>query len=337
MKKAMTLSLALLLTASLTACTPGAGVKSGTAASEELLKLLPKGTVGVMVFDVQRAMATPAAAKALQDPKAKEKYDEFVKMTGIDPMKDIRAVAVGFGGLTGASAAGVVLDLTYDQTRLQGLIKEKAPDAKEETYNGVTIYTTAVQASRGLLDNGALAAFLDPSHIILGNEKGVKGIIDVHQKRGESVAKDAAMAGILKKADKSATGWGAFAIPQDLLKKSLEASPQLKAFANITAITMAFDNKMGDSITDIRAHGGNKEQNAELASALSGFKAMGAMFAAQEPTLGELLNAIQITSGEDFTRLSITIPQELMDKLSKMAQSKSEELIKKDQPAEVKK
>ena len=59
-----------------------------------------------MAIDFQRAMATEATKKALQDPKAKEKYDEFVKMSGIDPMKDISYVVVGFSGIAMATVAG---------------------------------------------------------------------------------------------------------------------------------------------------------------------------------------------------------------------------------------
>ena len=93
MKKTMTLSLVLLLTAVFLSCTPSTGVKSGAAAGEALIKLMPKGTMGILAVDIQRAMSTEATAKALQDPKSKEKYDEFVKMSGIDPMKDISYVA----------------------------------------------------------------------------------------------------------------------------------------------------------------------------------------------------------------------------------------------------
>ncbi|RPJ01388.1 MAG: DUF3352 domain-containing protein [Candidatus Aminicenantes bacterium] len=338
MKKTMTFGLALLLTAVFLSCTPAAGVKSGAAAGEALIKLLPKGTMGVMAVDIQRAMSTDATAKALQDPKSKEKYDEFVKMSGIDPMKDISYVAIGLSGMTAAAAqdGGIIVNLKYDKDRLQGLIKEKAPEATEELYNGVTVYANldgdkAKQTTQ--------AAFLDDAHIVLGSAKGVRGIIDVHQKKAESMAKNAEMAAILKNVDKSGFAWGAFAIPPELLKKGIEASPQLKGLEGIKAVTMAFDYKMTNFVADIRTLGGTKEQNTNLASMLNGFKAMGAMFAAEEPAVGELLNGITIGSGEDFTRLSINISQDVMDKLGKLAQSKAGDFMKpkKDEAPEVKK
>ena len=338
MKKAMTFSLVLLLTAVFLSCTPATGVKSGAAAGEALIKLMPRGTMGVMAIDVQRAMATEATAKALQDPKSKEKYDEFVKMSGIDPMKDVSYILVGLSGMTAAAAqdGGIIVNLKYDKARLQALIKEKAPEAKEELYNGVTVYS---HLDGDKAKQTTQAAFLDDAHIVIGSAMGVRGIIDVHQKKAESMTKNAEMTAILKNVDKSGFAWGAFAIPPELIKKGVEASPQLKALEGVKALTMAFDYKMTNFVADIRTLGGTKEQNANLASMLNGFKAMGAMFAAQEPALGDLLNGITIGSGEDFTRLSINVSQDVMDRLGKLAQSKAGDFMrpKKDEAPEVKK
>jgi hypothetical protein len=102
---------------------------------------------------------------------------------------------------------------------------------------------------------------------------------------------------------------------------------------------MAFDYRLATLVADIRTVGGTKEQNANLASTLNGFKSLGAMFAAQEPVVGEALNGIEISSGDDFTRLSINLSQEVLDKLGKFAESKAGDLrkVKKDAPVEEKK
>jgi hypothetical protein len=286
-----------------------------------------------VAIDVQRLMATEAVMKALQEPKAKEKYDEFVKMSGIDPMKDITYVGLGLIGMPSGTSqeGGAIISLKYDKAKLQSLIKEKAPEAKEELYNGVTVYSNidgdkTKQTTR--------AAFLDAGHIVLGSEQGVKGIIDVHQKKADSLARNAEMTAILAKADKSGLVWGAFAVPQELLKKAIEGNPQLKVLDGITALTMNFDDRLNNVIADIRTIGGTKEQNANLASTLNGFKALGAMVSSQEPAVGEFLNGIAITSGQDFTELSISVSHEVMGKIGKLAQSKAGDFIKvkKDEP-----
>lgn len=325
MKKATLIALAFLLAVLFTSCV-STGPKSGAAAGEALIKLMPRSTTGVMAFDFHRAMGTEAATKALQDPKTKEKLDEFIKMSGIDPMKDISYLGIGLSGDgMNLKDGAVIFAMAYDKAKLQSLIKEKAPEAKEELYDGVTIYSN-LDGTEG--KQMTRAAFLDADHIVLGSEKGVKGIIDVRMKKAESAAKNAELAAALKKVDKTNIAWGAFLVPQDLLQKGVASSPQLKVLEGVKALTLSFDYRLNDLVADIQTLGGTKEQNANLASALNGFKAMGAMFAGQEPVVGEALNGIEITSGADFTRLSIRLPQETLDKLGKVAQSKAGDLIK---------
>jgi len=328
MKKATLFVLAVFMTAALTSCTPATGVKSGAAAAEAMIKMMPKPSTGFIGVDVKRLMETETVLKALQEPKAKEKYDEFVKMSGIDPMKDISYVGIGgFGALTGPGfEGGAIISLKYDKAKLQSLIKEKAPEAKEELYNGVTIYSSIDGTEKA--KQTTRAAFLDDTHIVLGSENGVKGIIDVHQKKAESLAKNAAMTGILKKVDKGGLLWGAFALPPELIKKGIAKNPQLKVLEGVTGVTVSYDDRMNAVTADIRTIGGTKEQNANLASTLTGFKAMGAMFAAKEPVVGELLNGISITSGEDFVDLSINIPRETLVKIGELARSKAGDFMK---------
>jgi hypothetical protein len=259
-------------------------------------------------------------------------------MSGIDPMKDISYIAVGLSGAAMGKEpdGGIIVNLKYDKDKLLALLKERAPELKSEVYNGITLYSGFEGQEKKRTTRGA---FLDGSHIVIGSEAGVKGIIDVRQKKTESLAKNSEMSGILKKVDKSGVAWGAFIIPPDLAKKVIEAGPQFKVLEGVTALTMAFDNKLGAFSADIRALGGTKEQNANLASTLNGFKSLGAMFAAQEPVAGDVLNGIAITSGDDYTRIAISLPQETMDKLGKLAQSKAGDLakVKKEGSPEVKK
>jgi hypothetical protein len=327
MKKATLFVLAIFLTVVFTSCTSATGVKTGAAAGEAMIRMMPRSSTGVVGVDVKRLMETEALVKALQEPKAKEKYDEFVKMSGIDPMKDIAYLGAGLiGSFSGAAPeGGVIVSLKYDKAKLQSLIKEKAPEVKEELYNGVTVYSNI---DGGRSKQTTRAAFLDAGHIVLGSEKGVKGIIDVSQKRAESLAKNPEMMGTLKKVDKSGLMWGGFAVPQELIKKGIESNPQLKVLEGITALTMMFDDRLNNVIADVRTIGGVKAQNANLAATLNGFKAMGAMFGAQEPAVGELLNGIEITSGEDYVRLHISVSHETMDKVGKLAQSKAGEFMK---------
>ncbi|MEN6560449.1 MAG: hypothetical protein ABFD52_06725 [Acidobacteriota bacterium] len=329
MKKTAAIGSALLLAAFFAACAPATGIKTGAAAGEALIRMLPKSATGVAALDVRRLMGTEAVVKALQDPKAKEKLDEFVRMSGIDPTRDIFYIGAGLTGVpAGASSGlegGVIISLKYDKARLQALIKAKAPEVKEEIYNGVTVYSN-LDGGKGQ-KQAARAAFLDDSHIALGCENGLKGIIDVRMKKADSMARNAGMAPVLKKVDKSGILWGAFAVPQDLLKKGLASKPQLKMLEGVKALTLMFDDRVSGILAEIQTVGGTKEQNTNLAAALNGFKAMGAMFGANQPAVGEFLNGVQIFSGGDYTRLSISVSHEVMDKMGAMAKAKAGEFM----------
>ncbi len=337
MKKTTIFALAIFLVAGLAACSSGGNLRSGAAAGEALVKMVPKTSTGILAVDVQRAMTSDGVVKALQDPKNKEKLDEFVKMSGIDPTKDIYYLGGSAqGALQGNVQGGVIISLKYDKAKLQSLIKEKAPQAKEELYEGVTVY--------GNIDGDKAEAkmrlaFLDATHIVLGSEPGVKAIIDVAKKKAESAAKNPEMMALLKRADKTGIVWGAFTSSPDLIQKGIEASPQFKVLEGVTGLVLSGDIRLGNVVVDLKTIGGTKDQNANLASALNGFRALGAMTLGKDPALGELLNGIAITSGADYTDVSINIPKELQDKLGQMAKEKFGERMKpkKEAAPEVKK
>lgn len=327
MKKAVSFGLALTFILFLASCAPSASIKAGSATADSLIKLLPKSTMGVLAIDVHRGVGTAQPAKMLENPQAKEKYDEFVKISGIDPMKDIYFIVMGFMATPTATGqeGGAIVNLNYDKDKFLAIMKEKAPKFRSETYNGVTIYSNldgmdTKQTTR--------AAFLDDSNIVIGSDAGVKGIIDVYQKKADSIMKNVDMTAVFKQVDKNAIAWGALSVPPELLKKGIEAMPQLKVLEGVKALTVSFDVRLAKYIADIRTTGGTKEQNATLASTLTGLKGLGAMMGGQEPAVGELLNAIEISSGEDFTRLYISLSEEVVDKLGKAAQARVGDLVK---------
>lgn len=337
MKKATSIGLIVLFAMFLASCAPPSSIKAGGATADSLIRLLPKTTLGVIAIDVHRGMATASVSKMLQNPQAKEKYDEFVKMIGLDPVKDVYFIVGGFTAAPngGSQQGGIIVNLKYNKDSFLAVMKDKAPEFQSAPYNGITIYSNLDGSGT---KQTTQAAFLDDSNILFGSEAGVKGIIDVYQKKSESIMKNEGMAGILKKVDKAAMAWGAFSIPPDLIKKGIESTPQLKVLEGVTALTMSFDYRLSNFIADIRTMGGAKEQNTNLASTLNGLKGLGAMMAGQEPALADLLNGIEISSGQDFVRLYVSVSEDVMDKLGKVAQAKAGDFmkIKKDAPAEEK-
>ncbi|MCK7482965.1 MAG: hypothetical protein M0C28_42005 [Candidatus Moduliflexus flocculans] len=159
-------------------------------------------------------------------------------------------------------------------------------------------------------------AFLDDTHIVFGDSSGVRGAIDVYQKKTESLAQDLDMSAFMSQVDKSGIAWSAVSYPPEQVKMIADANPLLKAIEGFKGMIMAIDDKDSALVVDIRTLGGNAEQNAVFATNLNGLKAVGALYAAGQPALAELLNGIAITSGEDYTRLNLTVSHEALWKSS---------------------
>ena len=282
----------------------------------------------------------------MQTPQAKEAIDELVNMIGIDLKKDV--AYVGFG-IPASEAAGlftmpgpgsdprrfgIIVNAKYDQARLQGLIKEKALTAKEETYDGTIIYSNLEGGDNqvtppvlgGMGNVSFQVAFLDASHIVLGSDdQSIKEIIDVYRKKAEPLAKNPEITALLGQVEKTGLVWSAVSYPAELVKQAVDANPQIKFMAGLTGMTMAIDDKITGLFADIRAYSGTKEQNAEFATMLNGFKAVGVMAAAQEPVLEEILNGIAITSGKDHARVTLTVSYDTLGKVYKLAEPKGME------------
>jgi hypothetical protein len=322
MKTSVRIGLAILIAVSLVSCAEQGGLKAGTATSKSLLKLIPATARVVFMVDVHRSLAADTVQNALKDERTKQKYDEFTKMAGLDPTKDVYFLALTMAGTPGSKnqQGAVVINLRYNKDNLLAKIKGLVTNLREEIYNGVTIYNgPGAPKAEGHVPAGA---FLDDSNIVLGSAQSVRAVIDVYQKRADSVDKSPEMKKLLKAVNASANVWGAVAIPQEMVKQAAEKNPMLKDLVGLTGLTLSFDYANRSLIVEIQGLGGTKEQNKSLAEKLTALKGMGTLFAAKQPVLGDLINTIEISSGTDNVKIYASVPAELLDKAQKMAQER---------------
>jgi hypothetical protein len=300
--------------------------KAGTAKAEDMLGLLPVDVQGVIFVDINSAMATEFADKMIKEDENYQKYLEFVEKSGIDPQKDIFYVAVGIAGdLEGENQEGVaVINMKYNPETILGLIKEKAAEEEqeiqEEQYEGHTLYKIWQEGEP------VEFSFIDESNIVAGNEIHVKSVLDVLDKKKDNIFKNEELSAIIDKTNKDAMVWGAIQIPPETMEKATSANPMMGALKSISAIALYFDYKNQTITAEIMAMSPDAESNQQVADALTGIKSFGAMAAGEEPEIGELLNAIQITSGDDHVKIFAEIPEELINKLQ-AKESKEEEEI----------
>ncbi len=297
--------------------------QAGSAKAEDMLNLLPKESTGVIIVDVNRIMQTEAAAKAIRENKDYQKYQEFVQATGLDPQKDIYFLVGAMMGNLGAEnqEGAAVVNLKYEKEKLLAMLKQEAKDLTQSDYNGFTIYQVVPEEGEKPL-NGV---FLDESNIILGTEAGVRRIVDVYQKNAENIWKNENLPALLKGMNTSAMVWAGFAVPADAAKQATSQNPMLSTFADIRSVILTFDYKDQNLMAEIKAMCPDETKNKNMADALNGFKAMGAMASSKEPELGDLLNRIEIVSAPDNVKISAVIPEALIESLSQKAMAKKGE------------
>jgi hypothetical protein len=328
MKRITAISLVLCLAlVCFVTCKKEAGApKAGTAKAVDLLDLIPVDVQGVFFVDVHTAMATDFANKMIKEDENYQKYQEFVEKSGIDPQKDIYYVAVGIAGdLEGEDQEGVaVINMKYDPDTVLGLIKEKASEEGQEIqeaqYEGHTVYKMWEEG------NPVEFSFIDDSNIVAGNAMHVRSVLDVLGKKKDNVFKNEGLSAIIDKTNKDAMLWGALLLPPETMEKAASSNPMMGALKSISAIALYLDYQNQNIIAEILAMGPDAESNKQVAEALTGIKAFGAMAAGEKPEIGELLNAIQITAGEDNVKIFAEIPEELIKRLQADKPEEEEEI-----------
>lgn len=293
---------------------------SGATQANDMLSLLPVDAMGVFFIDIHGIMSIEALAEIIkekeeEDKENYQKYQEFIEKTGIDPQKDIYSIAAAATKGEGKEIKTVsaVLNLKYNRETILPLIKEnmeKEEELKEKEYEGFTIYTIKTEDEKDVS-----FTFLSDLFIGVGNEEGVKSVIDVLQKKRENVFKNDSLAALLADANKGAILWGAFAIPHDVKKEMTGVSPMLKDIEAINAVSLSFDYKNKSFIAEIKLLTGDPDKSLQIADSLNGLKMMGSMIQIQDFNMGEVLNNIEITAGSDHVNIYASFPEELLDKL----------------------
>lgn len=253
-------------------------------------------------------------------------YQDFVTKTGIDPKKDVSAVAIAiFGNIGPANTAdGVaVAQLNYNKDKILGLLQEQKVAYTEEAYKGIPVYKFKETKQDGTEEEMAFA-FIGDDLAAGGKPDGVKKVIDLSKGEGQSIMSNAKMKPYIEKF----TGLVSlvFEFPAEA-KKVHDMGMAKIDLTKAEAIQGYFDYKDNAYIGEINMICPNLEGNNQLVSTLNGFKGMAGL-AGQEAM--DVVNKINLSSSAEKVTLSFNIPSDLLDKVKK----KLEEKVKMtEQPA----
>lgn len=325
MKKILTASFTaaiMLMVVIIAGCGGDTAIPGVTSQKSDLLKLLPVDASGVMQVNFSKfakldffdkMMKEEKESQAADTKKMFEDYEEFIAKTGIDPKKDIRSLAVAFAGEASlAPQAGksqdfaAVIDLDYDKEKIMALLKEKGVKYSEETYKGFAILTIEEESQ----DNVSVC-FLDNKTIAAGKIEPLKKVIDLFKGEGQSVLKNDKLKPYIGKFKTNVILSFVFEIPEKdkkvtdggMFKMDLSKAEVLKG-------NFDYDDKAFKGVIEMISH--NEQANKDLATTLTGLKGMGAMAG---PEIAELVNNITITGLADRLSITVTVSDELAEKL----------------------
>jgi hypothetical protein len=305
--------------------------KEKAAGGENLLTLIPEDASGIFVIDFKKASSLPIYDQMMEDLKKKEpkeakgpfkSYDDFVTKTGIDPKKDLHAMAVGlFGDIgkmegKGSPDFAMVLDVNYDKDTFLGLLKENNVPMTEENFKDLTVY--GIDDGEGQKVN---FSFMSDSLFAIGRGEKLQQVIDLFKGTGKSVLDNPDKKGYLKELKSDAVFSFMIDLPDEVKKVQGEGSPfsvdLTKAESVLGFVDYAADAWNGE----MRLISKDEETNKQIVSVLNGLKGMGAMAG---PEVGELVSNINLTAAADHIKLTFSISNELVKKLQEKAKQKSQ-------------
>lgn len=271
----------------------------------DILSTIPAEMDLVSTFDAARFFASPGfekvRAEVMKNPERVARIEEFKKLTGIDPEKDIHSYHVfldipdvepGKGEKIDPDAA-IVVSGRVTEAKILDFFRVKAEEKgfkfderfSKEDYKGRSLWKGSIKNGRDVA-----GVVIDGEAILMGKEKLVKKSLDLMGAKSGSLYDNKQMAGLIEPLLGRRAIWLVAVIPESL-KTRLGENPKAGFLKSINSLILSLDFDTEMELL-IRAATGGPGQAQELVGMLNGYKAMGAMLAGRNPFFTELLGAL---------------------------------------------
>lgn len=298
----------------------------GGGDSSALFSLIPAEASGVMSLNFKKMAAMDFFDKMVKEAETKpdamegpfKNYQDFVSKTGIDPKKDIHAIAAGITGkiAPGTDTAVVaVVEMNVDQNKVLPIMKEKGAQYAEETYKGVSLYN--FKDNKG---KDTAFAFIKENIVGFGEPAMLKKVVELSQGEGQSILDNKELMEQMKKLKSSALFKFVMDFPEEAKKihdGGMFKADLSKAEAFLAEIDISGSTWEGQLILVSK----NPEGNEALVTTINSMKGMAAMAG---PEVAELVKNIDLSAKSDSIVLEFSITEELAKKLQDMANKKKE-------------
>ncbi len=306
---------------------------SASAVANEL-RYVPADASLVAYADVRAIMDSELRTrlKAVM-PMHEQGQKEFQDQTGIDIERDIDYVVASLTAGTGAPAPLVVARGRFNDTQLEGLIREHGGTVEE--YKGKRLVHAPAEAPAdpaAAPDAGAVAsspvrelhqsqmhrnlvlAFLEPGLIAFGDNAAVKTAID-SQLSAHSVTGNNEMMELVGDIGQFNNAWavGRFDLLTSQAKLPVEVTsrlPPVKWFA-------AAGHVDGGISGSLRAEARDDQGAENLRDVVRGFLALARMQAGADPRAAAVVESLQLSGTGKTVALSFAVPPEIIQMIPK--------------------
>lgn len=286
------------------------------ASALDVLSAIPSEMDFVFTFDAVRFFSAPGfdqvRSEIMKDPERAAKIEEFKKITGIDPEKDIHSYVV-FLDIPDAEPkkgekmdpdAAIIVNGRVTEAKILDFIRFKAQEKgfkfedrfTMETYKGRSVWKGSIKEGRDVA-----GTVIEGEAVLLGKESLVKRTLDLMGSKAGSLYDNKQMAGLVEPLLGRRAMWLAAAIP-DSVKARIGQNPKAGILKSINSLVVSldFDKELELSV---RAITGGAGQAQEIFGMLNGYKALGMMMAGSNPMFMELLGAIAVSTDAADVRI----------------------------------
>jgi hypothetical protein len=286
------------------------------------LRYVPADAALVAYADVRAIMDSELRARLKQAlPLHEEGQREFQAQTGIDIEQDIDFVVASLSATGTGAAPLVVARGRFNDTQLEGLIREHGGTAEE--YKGKRLVNAPKQTASAEVTDTAphpmrvahenlVLAFLEPGLIAFGDAAAVKTAIDA-QLSAHSITSNNEMMDLVKDISQSNNAWavGRFDILASKLPEQVaKQMPPVKWFAAAGQVN-------GGVAGSLRAEARDDQSAENLRDVVRGFLALARMQSQADPRTAALVESLQMSGTGKTVALSFTVPAEIIDMIPK--------------------
>ncbi len=287
---------------------------SASAVSNEL-RYVPADATVVAYADVRAIMDSDLRSRLKQAmPMHEQGQQEFMAQTGIDIERDIDYVVASLSSGLDKPAPLVVARGRFNDTQLEGLIREHGGTVEEYKGKRLVVSATNLHDNMPVQSGSVTLAFLEPGLIAIGDTAAVKTSIDA-QLAAHSITSNNEMMELVSDIGQNNNAWavGRFdvlAAQAHLPEQVSSRLPQIKWFA-------AAGHVNGGLSGSLRAEARDDKAAENLRDVVRGFLGLARMQAQADPRSAALVESLQLTGTGKTVALSFTVPAEILEMIPK--------------------